>query len=61
MNQPPRPGNEPCKNQIVNRPGHPSFKRGNFFEPLHLPYYSWLDGYALKGVAWLTIADVDIK
>jgi hypothetical protein len=31
INQPPRPGNEPCKNQIINCPGHPSFKRrGNF-------------------------------
>jgi len=32
INQPPRPGNEPCKDQIINTPGHPSFKRrGNFF------------------------------
>ena len=30
-NQPPRPGNEFCKDQIINCPGHPSFKRrGNF-------------------------------
>jgi hypothetical protein len=27
INQPPRPGNELCKNQIINCPGHPSFKR----------------------------------
>jgi len=26
FNQPPRPGNEICKYQIINRPGHPSFK-----------------------------------
>ncbi|OFX93448.1 MAG: hypothetical protein A2X06_08995 [Bacteroidetes bacterium GWC2_40_22] len=31
-NHPPRPGNELCKHQIINHPGHPSFKRrGNFF------------------------------
>jgi hypothetical protein len=31
MNQPPRPGNKICKHQIINCPGHPSFKRrGNF-------------------------------
>jgi hypothetical protein len=30
-NQPPRPGNGFCKNQIINCPGHPSFKRrGNY-------------------------------
>ena len=30
-NQPPRPGNEFCKHQIISRPGHPSLKRrGNF-------------------------------
>ena len=34
MNQPPRPGNKPCNNHIINRPGHPSFKRrGNFYNP----------------------------
>jgi hypothetical protein len=27
INQPPRPGNELCKDQIINCPGHPSFKR----------------------------------
>jgi hypothetical protein len=32
INQPPRPGNEVCKNQIINCPGHPSLKRrGNVF------------------------------
>jgi len=40
INQPPRPGNEPCKSQIINGPGHPSFKRrGNlrvFNAPLKL-------------------------
>ena len=31
-NQPPRPGNEHCKHQIIRHPGHPSLKRrGNFF------------------------------
>ena len=37
--QPPRPGNELCKHQIIKHPGHPSLKRracpasagGNFF------------------------------
>ncbi len=40
-NQPPRPGTESCKHQIINRPGHPSFKRrGNFcrsFLPQNYP------------------------
>jgi len=31
INQPPRPGNESCKIQIINRPGHPSFKRRGDF------------------------------
>jgi hypothetical protein len=32
INQPPRPGNKYCKYKIINRPGHPSFKRrGEFF------------------------------
>jgi hypothetical protein len=31
INQPPCPGDKSSKNQIINGPGHPSFKRrGNF-------------------------------
>jgi hypothetical protein len=48
INQPPRPGNEPCKNQKINCPGHPSFKRrGNFGESPYLQFYSQLAGYSL--------------
>ena len=28
-NQPPRPGNKPCNNHIINLPGHSSLKRAN--------------------------------
>jgi hypothetical protein len=51
MNQPPRPGNESCKYQIINRPGHPSFKRrGNLYNLLISNMTLNLTAMPLKGV-----------
>jgi len=40
INQPPRPGNESCKYQIINRPGHPSLKRRGEYHELSEFHYS---------------------